>query len=147
MNVHRIPGARPLAVTAGAAAALAIGLAAAGPANPAGATQSPSARVANDTLTVVGTSHNDRIALRLAPGAPGTMQVDLNDDGTAEHSFDRNTFSRVEVFTRSQPADDAAVYFRVRRILVRSRPEATAQCCPKPAARVRARTADCLRST
>ena len=101
MNVHRIPGARPLAVTAGAAAALAIGLASAGPANPAGATQSPSARVANDTLTVVGTSHNDRIALRLAPGAPGTMQVDLNDDGTAEHSFDRNTFSRIEVFTRS----------------------------------------------
>ena len=36
MNVHRIPGARPLALTAGAAAALAIGLAAAGPANPAG---------------------------------------------------------------------------------------------------------------
>jgi hypothetical protein len=101
MNVHRIPGARPLAITAGAAAALAIGLAAAGPANPAGATQSPSARVANDTLTVTGTSRGDRIALRLAPGAPGTMQVDLNDDGIAEQSFDRNTFSRIEVFTRS----------------------------------------------
>jgi Ca2+-binding RTX toxin-like protein len=101
MNVHRIPGARPLALTAGAAAALAIGLAAAGPANPAGATQSPSARVANDTLTVTGTSHGDRIALRLAPGASGTMQVDLNDDGTAEHSFDRNTFSRIEVFLGS----------------------------------------------
>jgi hypothetical protein len=101
MKVHRIPGARPLAVTAGAAAALAIGLAAAGPANPAGATQSPSARVANDTLTVTGTSRGDRIALRLAPGAPGTMQVDLNDDGIAEQSFDRNTFSRIEVFLRS----------------------------------------------
>jgi hypothetical protein len=101
MNVHRIPGARPLALTAGAAAALAIGLAAAGPANPAGASQAPSARVANDTLTVTGTSHGDRIALRLAPGAPGTMQVDLNDDGTAEHTFDRTTFSRIEVFLRS----------------------------------------------
>ena len=101
MNVHRIPGARPLALTAGAAAALAIGLAAAGPANPAGATQSPSARVANDTLTVTGTSHGDRIALRLALGAPGTMQVDVNDDGTAEHAFDRTTFSRIEVFLRS----------------------------------------------
>jgi Ca2+-binding RTX toxin-like protein len=96
MNVHRIPGARPLAITAGAAAALAIGLAAV-PANPAGATQSPSARVANDTLTVTGTPHGDRVALRLAPGAPGTMQVDLNDDGIAEQSFDRNTFSRIEV--------------------------------------------------
>jgi hypothetical protein len=101
MNVHRIPGARPLALTAGAAAALVIGLAAAGPVNPAGATRSPSARVANDTLTVTGTSHRDRIALRLAPGAAGTMQVDLDDDGTAEHSFDRNTFSRIEVFLRS----------------------------------------------
>jgi hypothetical protein len=101
MNVHRIPGARPLALTAGAAAALAIGLAAASPANPAGATQSPSARVANDTLTVTGTPHGDRIALRLAPGATGTMQVDLNDDGIAEQSFDRSTFSRIEVFLRS----------------------------------------------
>jgi hypothetical protein len=101
MNVHSIPGPRPLAITAGAAAALAIGLAAAGPANAAGATQSPSAHVANDTLTVIGTSHSDRIALRLAPGAPGTMQVDLNDDGIAEQSFDRNTFSRIEVFMRS----------------------------------------------
>jgi Ca2+-binding RTX toxin-like protein len=97
MNVHRIPGARPLAVTAGTAAALAIGLATAGPANPAGAAQSPSASVANDTLTVIGTPHGDRIALRLAAGASATMQVDLNDDGTAEQSFDRNTFSRIEV--------------------------------------------------
>jgi hypothetical protein len=101
MNVQRIPGARPLALTAGAAAALAIGLAAASPANPAGATQSPSARVANDTLTVIGSSRSDRIALQLAAGASGTMQVDLNDDGIAEHSFDRNTFSRIEVFLRS----------------------------------------------
>jgi hypothetical protein len=51
MNVHRIPGARPLALTAGAAAALVIGLAAAGSVKPAGATQSPSARVASDTAT------------------------------------------------------------------------------------------------
>jgi hypothetical protein len=101
MNVHRMPGARPLALTAGAAAALAIGLAAAGPANPAAATRSPSARVANDTLTVTGTSHSDRIALRLAAGATGTLQVDLNDDGIAEHSFDRASFSRIEVFARS----------------------------------------------
>ncbi|HET6665302.1 MAG TPA: hypothetical protein VFG94_13625 [Acidimicrobiales bacterium] len=101
MNVHRIPGARPLALTAGAAAAVAIGLAAAGPANPAAAAQSPSASVAGDTLTVTGTSHSDRIALRLAAGAPGTLQVDLNDDGVAEHSFDRATFSRIEVFARS----------------------------------------------
>jgi hypothetical protein len=101
MNVHRMPGARPLALTAGAAAALAIGLAAAGPANSAAATQSPSARVANDTLTVTGTSHSDRIAVRLAAGAAGTLQVDLNDDGIAEHSFDRASFSRIEVFARS----------------------------------------------
>jgi hypothetical protein len=101
MNVHRSPGARPLVLTAGAAAALAIGLATAGPANPAGAAQSPSAAVADDTLTVTGTSHTDRIVLRLAPGLPGIMQVDLNDDGTPEQSFDRDTFSRIDVFARS----------------------------------------------
>jgi hypothetical protein len=73
---------------------LAVGLAAASPA--AAAT---SASVSNDTLTVTGDSGDDRIALRLAAGAAGTLQVDFGDDGSAEHSFDRSTFSRIEVFT------------------------------------------------
>jgi Ca2+-binding RTX toxin-like protein len=73
---------------------LAVGLATASPA--AAAT---SASVSNDTLTVTGDSGDDRIALRLAAGAAGTLQVDFGDDGSTEHSFDRSTFSRIEVFT------------------------------------------------
>ncbi len=88
--------ARRLGLAAGAAAMLAVGLATAGPA--AAAT---SASVSNDTLTVNGDSGDDRIALRLAAGAAGTLQVDFGDDGSAEHSFDRSTFSRIEVFTGS----------------------------------------------
>jgi hypothetical protein len=88
--------ARRLGLAAGAAAMLAVGLATAGPA--AAAT---SASVSNDTLTVNGDSGDDRIALRLAAGAAGTLQVDFGDDGSTEHSFDRSTFSRIEVFTGS----------------------------------------------
>ena len=83
-----------LGLAAGAAAMLAVGLATASPA--AAAT---SASVSNGTLTVTGDSGDDRIALRLAAGAAGTLQVDFGDDGSAEHSFDRSTFSRIEVFT------------------------------------------------
>jgi hypothetical protein len=97
MNVNRILRSRGLGLGVGAAAALAVGLAAAGP---AGAAQSPSARVENDTLTVSGTSGSDRIALRLAPGSPDTLEVDVDDDGSPEHSFDRNTFSQIEVIAR-----------------------------------------------
>jgi hypothetical protein len=88
--------ARRLGLAAGAAALLAAGLATAGPAAAATA-----ATVSNDTLTVTGDSGDDRIALRLAGGAAGTLQVDFGDDGSAEHSFDRSTFSRIEVFAGS----------------------------------------------
>ncbi len=91
-----VAGARRLGLAAGAAAAaLAVGWAAA---SPAAAAQSPSAAVANDILTVTGTGDSDRIALRLEAGAPGTLQVDFGDDGSADFSFDRSTFSRIEVF-------------------------------------------------
>ena len=56
-----------------------------------------SSAVANDTLVVQAGSGNDQVALRLAAGAPGTLEVDLDDDGSAEDSFDRATFSRIEV--------------------------------------------------
>lgn len=86
---------------AGAAAAVTLGLAVAGPAGTAGATSRGSARVAHDTLTVVGTSRADAIALRLAPGDANTIQVDFGDNGTADRSFDRSTFTSIHVFTRS----------------------------------------------
>jgi hypothetical protein len=99
MDIDRMTGARRLGLAAGAAATLTLGLVAV--AGPAGATSRTSARVADDTLTVKGSLGSDSIALRLAPGDAGTLQVDFGDDGTAEHSFDRSTFSRIEVFARS----------------------------------------------
>jgi hypothetical protein len=88
---------RRYGLTAGAAAALTLGLVAAGP---AGATRS-TASVYRDTLTVNTGSGSQSVALRLAAGDPATLEVDVNDDGTAEHSFDRATFSRIKVFLGS----------------------------------------------
>src|SRR5262245_36317146 len=40
------------------------------------------------------------MALRLQAGAPGNLEVDLNDDGTAEATVDRATFDRIQVDAR-----------------------------------------------
>ena len=74
-----------------------VALAASGVVGSMTASAASTATVANDTLVVNTGSGNDRVALRLAAGAPGTLQVDLDDDGSADHSFDRATFSRIEV--------------------------------------------------
>jgi hypothetical protein len=88
-------------VRAGLAAGAAAGLAAAvAIATPAAASQSPSAYVSYDTLTVTGTNAADILALRLAAGEPNTLQVDFGDDGVADFSFDRTTFSTINVFLR-----------------------------------------------
>jgi hypothetical protein len=97
MHVHPSAGTRRLGLAAGAVAAVAAGLALASPA----AAASGSAAVANDTLTVNGTSGNDAIALRLAAPGSSTLQVDFGDDTSADFSFDRNTFSKIEIFGRS----------------------------------------------
>ena len=56
-----------------------------------------SAQISAQTLRITGDAAGDSIALRLAPGAPGTLQVDLGDDGSAERSFDRSRFTRIVV--------------------------------------------------
>jgi hypothetical protein len=84
-------------VAAGAvAAALALGVSGA----PAGASQQQ-ASVSGDTLNVTTHAGSDRIALRLAPGDATTLQVDFGDDGSAEQSFARATFSTILVSTGS----------------------------------------------
>jgi Ca2+-binding RTX toxin-like protein len=88
-----------------------FGLVAAATASPVGATQSPSASVASDTLTVEGTNASELLALRLQAGAPGVLDVDFGDDGSADFSFDRATFSRIDVFLRA--GDDQ---FRVDQV-------------------------------
>jgi Ca2+-binding RTX toxin-like protein len=55
------------------------------------------AQVSNGTLQVTGNSASDALALRLAPGDPQTLQLDVGDDGTADFAFDRTTFTAVDV--------------------------------------------------
>jgi Ca2+-binding RTX toxin-like protein len=98
MTSTRSARVRRAGLAAGAAAAL--GIAGVAMANPVGAAPSPSASVANDTLTITGTNASEALALRLQAGSSGVLDVDFGDDGTAEFSFDRATFSHIEVFLR-----------------------------------------------
>jgi len=93
MSIHSILGSGRRSVAV--AAALTVGLATAGAA--AAAESPPSASVTGDTLTVIGSSEADHIALRLAAGEPNTLQVDFDDDGSSDQSFDRSTFSNIAV--------------------------------------------------
>jgi Ca2+-binding RTX toxin-like protein len=56
-------------------------------------------RVKAGTLTITEDAANDKIVLRLKPGSPDTLQVDVGGDGTADFSFDRSTFTAIEVHT------------------------------------------------
>lgn len=75
-------------------AVLAVGVAAGGP---AGATPRDSASVYGDTLTVDGGRGADTIVLRVAANNANIVEVDFGGDGTADASFDRATFTRIEV--------------------------------------------------
>ena len=92
--MHRTFGLRQIGLAA--TAAVAVGLATTGSAGATPPTGSSS--VGSDTLTVMGTSGADQLALRLAPGDPNTLQVDFGDDGSVDQSFSRSTFSRIDVF-------------------------------------------------
>jgi hypothetical protein len=96
-TIKHSASARRFALAAGVAAVAAT-LATAGSA--AAGQRANSAFVAQDTLFVTGSRDADQIALRLQAGAAGTLQVDFGDDGTAEFSFDRSTFSRIDVSAR-----------------------------------------------
>ena len=85
--------ARAGAAGVAALAALTAGLTVAAPAGAA----TTSAFVTGDTLDVISGPGADHLALRLAPGDATHLQVDVDDDGTADASFDRATFSRIVV--------------------------------------------------
>jgi Ca2+-binding RTX toxin-like protein len=55
------------------------------------------AQITGDTLNVTGNSAPDALALRLAPGDPATLQLDVGDDGTADFAFPRSQFRTVDV--------------------------------------------------
>jgi hemolysin type calcium-binding protein len=53
------------------------------------------ARVDGGTLKITGDGASDKLSLRL--GAPTVLQVDVGQDGTADFSFDRTTFTAIDV--------------------------------------------------
>ena len=55
------------------------------------------ADVSADTLSITGDGAADRLTLRLAPGDPGTLQVDVGADGSVDQAFARASFSRISV--------------------------------------------------
>jgi Ca2+-binding RTX toxin-like protein len=91
-----------LARTALAACMVLAALAVAG-----GASAAVTAHVQDGTLVITGDSGDDKLALRLAPGAPQTLQVDVGEDGTTDFSFDRSTFTAIQV--AAGPGDDEVV--------------------------------------
>jgi hemolysin type calcium-binding protein len=55
------------------------------------------ARLDDGLLTVEGTNADDRIALRIQPGNPAILQVDLGDDGSGEVSIPRAEVERLSL--------------------------------------------------
>jgi Ca2+-binding RTX toxin-like protein len=52
-------------------------------------------------LTIEGTEASDKVALRLQAGAPGILEVDVGDDGSAEFSFGRVHVAKIAVAARA----------------------------------------------
>ncbi len=55
------------------------------------------ATVTNGTLHIEGSPFSERIALRVSPVDRTQLQVDVGDDGSADHTFDLNTFDAIDV--------------------------------------------------
>src|SRR5262245_8133509 len=58
-------------------------------------------KLKHGVLTVKGTRASDRIALRLKAGDPATLQVDLDDDGSADFHFRRADIAKIVVKARA----------------------------------------------
>ncbi len=110
MTITRNATIRRLAVL-GAASVGATAAAVALAAPQALAAGGESAAVQGDTLTIDAGNGADRLALRLLAGSPNILHVDFGDDGSAEHTFDRTTFSEIDVVLGN--GDDA---FRVDQV-------------------------------
>ncbi len=55
------------------------------------------AQVNGGTLQITGNGASDKLALHLDPNNPNNLQVDVGEDGTADFSFDRSTFTSINV--------------------------------------------------
>jgi hypothetical protein len=58
------------------------------------------AKLEHGVLVIRGTKGDDEIALRLEAGDPNVLQVDVDDNGTADFSFDRAAVARIDVDAR-----------------------------------------------
>ena len=63
----------------------------------ASASASYKAGVQSQTLQIRGDRASDNLALRLSPTDATRLQVDVGDDGTVDFSFDRSTFTAINV--------------------------------------------------
>jgi Ca2+-binding RTX toxin-like protein len=55
------------------------------------------AQISHGTLLVTGNGASDQLELRLKPGSPSTLQLDVGANGSANFSFARNRFKRIVV--------------------------------------------------
>jgi Ca2+-binding RTX toxin-like protein len=106
-NVNLSAWSAAVAAAAAAATGIAAGQANAASAHQAGraAYSHRSSRFERRLLAIVGTRGNDKIALRLKAGDPGTVQVDFGDDGSAELNVPRSRIGSILV--DAGPGDDA----------------------------------------
>jgi Ca2+-binding RTX toxin-like protein len=58
-------------------------------------------KLKDGVLSIQGTKASDQIALRLQAGEPGTLQVDVGDDGSADFSFQRNSIAKIAINSRA----------------------------------------------
>src|SRR3954454_21496581 len=54
-------------------------------------------KVQHRTLNISAAKQGGDLALRLAPGAPQTLQVDVNGDGSADDAIPRSRFDEIHV--------------------------------------------------
>jgi Ca2+-binding RTX toxin-like protein len=92
------PGIRSRVLATGALAAAALGF------TVAQATAAATAQVENGKLTITGTNGADDITLL---GLGGILEVDVNGDGIGDFSFDRSTFTAIDVLAKG--GDDKVV--------------------------------------
>ena len=79
---------------------LAAGILAAGLVATTGAARaSPPYKITRGTLVVLGSNANDTLALRLQAGHPKKLEIDINDDGTADKRISRTYVKRIRIKT------------------------------------------------
>src|SRR3954464_3712475 len=58
---------------------------------------SVTAQVSRGTLRVAGDAENDKVLITRHPAPPDTLVVDVGEGGSADFSFDRATFTAIDV--------------------------------------------------